>query len=265
MRITFCGTAAGIPTAERACSGIVVQQDGRTVMLDCGPGSIREALKAGIGPGMIEAILLSHLHFDHTVDLSSVLHFGRGGRLTLPRIFGPPGTAAVLAAATAFFATIPSPRPRNFAEAEEISDNRDCEIAGFAVASVETPHAPEVRAFARKLSAAGASIVYSGDTQPNPKAIVPLAEGANLLIHEAYSKEMTERAPLDIRERIVTDFARGHTEVREAASIARDAGVQRLILTHIVQREDPHELKEIAASVFKGEIIVAYDGLVLDV
>ena len=65
MRITLCGTGAGVNTALRANAGIVLQANERTIMLDCGGGSVREAVRAGIAIRSVEAVCLSHLHQDH--------------------------------------------------------------------------------------------------------------------------------------------------------------------------------------------------------
>ena len=60
-------------------------------------------------------------------------------------------------------------------------------------------------------------------------------------------------------------FGEVHSEVQDVATIARDAGVRRLVLTHLLSGEEPDELQAIAASIFKGEMVVAYDGMSFDV
>jgi ribonuclease BN (tRNA processing enzyme) len=263
MKLVFCGTAAGMPTATRACAGIALQHGGSTLMLDCGPCAMREALRAGIEPGAIDAVVLSHLHYDHTLDLGLFGHFSRSGRIRLPVIYGPPGTNDVVAGAGAFFDAVRSRRPATMPGSIEIEAGQGA-IAGFEVLSVETPHASDVRAFARRFTAGGVSVVYTGDTRANPEGLVPLADGASVLIHEAYSRTMIDRSPPDLRERLAGDFAASHCEVREAAAIARDAGAGLLVLTHILPYEDPDEMAALARGVFKGEVMVASDGLVLE-
>ena len=56
-----------------------------------------------------------------------------------------------------------------------------------------------------------------------------------------------------------------HSEVRDVASIARDAGVRRLVLTHLLSGEEPEELRAIAGTIFTSEIVVAYDGMSFEV
>ena len=89
MRITLCGTGAGVNTALRANAGIVLQANDRTVMLDCGGGSVREAVRAGITQRSIDAVCLSHLHQDHCCDLAVLLADCAFGRLIPPAVYGP--------------------------------------------------------------------------------------------------------------------------------------------------------------------------------
>ncbi len=98
-------------------------------------------------------------------------------------------------------------------------------------------------------------MVYTGDTRPTP-AVVQAAKGADLLIHEAtFSHEEADRAQHT-----------GHSTALQAAETARDAGVGRLVLTHIsarYSREAP-EMRDEATEVFP-DTEVARDGMVVDV
>jgi ribonuclease BN (tRNA processing enzyme) len=269
MRITFCGTGSGAFTAERASSGIIVQHNGRTVMLDCGPGSVRGAMQAGITPGQIKAVLISHLHLDHVLDLSALVFQQVFGGGSLPTVYGPVGIGAITGAAAGFVGATARPRPALLPAAIEFSGDDDREICGFKVRSAETPHAPSVIGNIRRLSQNGTAIVYTGDTQANPGTIVPLAEGADVLIHECYDGEDLSRyvatLPAERAERVYHAITSSHTEVMDAAAIARDAGARRLALTHIPSYADPARLRERAARVFSGEIVIAHDGLIMQV
>ena len=267
MQLAFCGTAAGAFTAERASSGYILRSDDGSIMLDCGPGSVRQALCLGIDLRTIDAVLISHLHEDHCLDLSSIAFqalYGRWERL--PLLLGPPGTQEVGSRLMAMHrpnAHLPA------LEVTEIGDVDEREVAGFVVLSRETPHAPEVQAFARRFTFGGRSMVFSGDTSPNPDLMSELAAGTDLLLHECFSAAGLERyAALKQPEaaaRVLQRIPLTHSEVGSVARIAADTGVPRLVLTHILPTEDEDDLRRIASQFYKGELTIARDGLTLEV
>lgn len=268
MRITFCGTGGGPFTAERASSGYVLQHDGRAVMLDCGPGSVRQAMRAGITPHDLDAVILSHLHLDHMLDISAVAfqshyHAWRPA----PLILGPPGSRDALAPFVAFGP--PNERELHFGEIIEVEGDDQREVAGFVVRSEETPHAPALKAFSRRLDVEGHSLVFSGDTAANPELMSRLAAGASVLLHECFSEAGLERyaagRPPELRERLFATFHRVHSPVEDVARIAQAAGAGRLVLTHLLPTEQPGELLQTAGAFYHGEVIVAHDGMMLDV
>ena len=280
MRITFCGTASGVFTGQRASSGLILQHESHMVMLDCGPGSLQGALRAGIKLHELEAVVLSHLHLDHVLDLAGLPFLNLVGAAPVPPVWGPPGTLGAVEATAAYLSALTAaaaapihnaPPPRRFAapQVTEISETDEREICGFVVRSNETPHAPGVIAAARRFAADHRVLVFSGDTQPNPGTLVPLSAQADVLVHECFSLEGLERAaaarPAANRDQLRRAFTSTHTEVRQAAAIARDAGVRRLVLTHLLPEEDPFALQVQASAIFAGEIYVGHDGLVLEV
>jgi len=267
MKLTLCGTAAGPFTAQRASSGYVLQSDGHAVMLDCGPGSVRNVLVAGIELRSIEAIFISHIHEDHCLDLAAFAVQAMYGRYErLPVVYGPPGIDDVARRLMTMHRSTAQLPPLEVVEVES-SDER--EVCGLLVCSEETPHAPDLRAFSRRFTAKGRSLVFSGDTAPNPGLMSALARDCDVLLHECFSRAGLERyAALgtpERQERILARLPKVHSDLREVAQIAEDAGAHRLVLTHILPTEVEADLAQEAASIYNGNLTIARDGLVLEI
>jgi ribonuclease Z len=263
MRLTLCGTCAGVITALRANAGIVLQANERTIMLDCGGGSVREAVRAGIAIRSIEAVCLSHLHQDHCIDLAVLLSDRAFGRITPPAVYGPLPVELFTRAAAFYVKT--TEHPENAMPAfHEVEDGEVRDLCGFSVRWAVMPHAPDLVAMATRYEVDGRSVVYSGDTRAAPEVMIPLADSADVLMHECFSNERMQRVIPTVSPEIAVrlgHFRDVHSEVRDVAAIARAAGVRRLVLTHLLSGEEPEELHDIAASIFGGEVVVAYDGI----
>jgi ribonuclease Z len=267
LRLVCCGTAAGPFTAERASSGYVLQHDGGSLMLDCGPGSVRQALKLGVELRALDAVVLSHLHEDHCLDLASIAFQAMYGRWErLPLVLGPTGTCEVATRLMTMHRPNAHQAPLSI---EETPDGEEREIAGFRILSRETPHAAEMQAFSRRFSAGGRTLVFSGDTRANPDLMSVLAAGADVLLHECYSRAALERyaAARDeaAAKRIMERLPTTHSEVGDVARIAAAAGVPRLVLTHLLPPEDETSLLVTAAQFYHGEIVIARDGMTLEI
>jgi ribonuclease BN (tRNA processing enzyme) len=268
MRLLCCGTGAGAFTAERASSGYILQADGHTIMLDCGGGALRNAMRFGITPGDIEAVFISHLHYDHIFDLGTMAFlFGYNRQWTVPPIYGPPGLRDILART----ATLDTPGRNTMALGEVIEvEGGDCSsIAGFEVWTEETPHAHGSKSFARRFAAEGKTVVFSGDTRANPELHSWLAKDTDLLLHECYSRPALERyalnRPPDMVQRILTVIPEAHCEINDTARVACAALARRLVLTHLLASEDPEALIKTASAGYDGPITVACDGLSIEV
>jgi ribonuclease BN (tRNA processing enzyme) len=267
MKLTLCGTAAGPFTAQRASSGYVLQSDGHSVILDCGPGSLRNALIAGIDLRGIEAIFISHIHEDHCLDLGAFALQAMYGRFErLPIVYGPPGIAGIAAHLMTMHRPTAQLPPL---EVIEIDSSDEREACGFVVCSEETPHAADLHAFARRFSSGGRSLVFSGDTAPNPELMTVLARDADLLLHESHSRAGLERyAALgtpERRERLLDRLPKTHSGLPEVARIAQEAGAKRLVLTHILPTEVEADMAREAAQLYTGDLTIARDGLVLEI
>ena len=300
MSIRLLGTSASRPTVERNVSSIAIHREGETIMFDCGEGTQRQMMRYGI-TFALEDIFFTHMHADHLLGVIGLLRtMALQGRTERLRLWGPRGTSRVLKRAESFgFERSTFPVEILEVEAGQRVERKGYAIAGFAVehrgsaslgyALVEEdrkgrfnpdlarelgiPEGPLWGQIHRGLSVTlddgrvieprtlvgdrrpGRTVVITGDTRPCA-ATIEAARGADLLVHEAtFGDEEAERA-----------VETGHSTAREAAQVARDAGVRRLLLTHFSARysRDASELGQEAKSVF-AETLIGKDGLELEV
>ncbi|MGQ0535069.1 MAG: MBL fold metallo-hydrolase [Methanobacteriota archaeon] len=232
MRLIPLGTAAGgVPRPGDAGSGYLVAGRRTKVLLDIGNGTLGN-LARHTDWHSIDAILLSHLHFDHLLDLQPFLLPRRTG----VRVIGPPGTRRTLAA---FFRLFSDHGGRLYRERALVTEHRrgasyrvgDFRVRFHRVRHTRPAWAIEVREGARRL-------VYSGDTERCP-ALVSAARRAALLLSEATWQTGAPPERLD-----------GHMTAADAATVARDAGAKRLLLTHIVNYLDRRRSQREAAAIF---------------
>ncbi len=276
MQVTFCGTGAGGSISRRRANASIHLAHGEArLLLDCGPGFLERMVEAGLNPDSVGSVVYSHLHFDHAmgiVDLFCRLLVRSGPPVT---VYGPRGSDAYIEAALGFARqNVTRPSMQEWLDGVRVELTRpgdEREIGPFAVRSLEVPHAPYLECLARRFELGGRSLVYSGDTRYAPDVLVPLADGADLLIHEAYTDRAIDRAAQQAgmseaaRERMRAAIAATHSQAEEAGCIARAAGVRRLVLTHLLSSETEQELLAAAGREFDGEISVAADGLAFEV
>lgn len=261
MRLTVIGCSGSYPGPDSPASCYLVEADheGRTwrVLLDLGSGAFG-TLQRYVDPLAVDAVFLSHLHPDHCFDLSGYYVMRRyhpDGRPPRIPVYGPKGTAERLATA---YGLPERPGMTGEFDFRMIDDGRvDPEPDGagrtdpgiavgpFRVTSTKVVH--PVDAYALKVSAGGASFVYSGDTGPCD-SLVRLAEGTDLLLAEASFVE-DEGNPDGL-----------HLTGRQAAAAAKQAGVRRLVLTHIPPWHDKQQVLAEAVPEYDGPVDLARTG-----
>ena len=270
VRLVFLGTSAGTPSRERNLPAVALVMDGRALLFDCGEGTQQQILRSSVRAGAIEAIFISHMHGDHLYGLPGLLStMSLHGRSEPLAVFGPERVAQYLRgvyeasyAHTSFDLTIHAvadgdviARDGYDVHARLLDHTAPC--LGYCVVEHDRPGTFDVQR-ARELGVPagplyrtlqkgsdvtldhgrvvrsasivgpprrGRRIAYCTDTRPC-RATIELARGAEILIHEAtYGDDLRAEAG-----------ERGHSTAAEAARIAAEAGVRRLILTHISPR-----------------------------
>jgi ribonuclease Z len=300
LSLRFLGTSAARPTVERNVTSVALVREGETLLFDCGEGTQRQIMRYGVG-FTIGEIFFTHYHTDHLVGLIGLTRtMALQGRTELLRLYGPPGAHKALRACIAFGGERLT-FPVEIAELEAgaaldreeytihaiAADHRGAIALGYALVEKtrlgrfnpelarsmgipegplwgrlhrgETIELPDGRRVDASMLVgaprAGRRVVISGDTRPTT-ALQTIAAQADLLVHEAtFGDDEAARA-----------VETGHSTAREAAQLARDAGVRRLLLTHFSARysRDPGDLVTQAQSVFSATV-AARDGLEIEV
>jgi ribonuclease BN (tRNA processing enzyme) len=247
MRLTVLGCAGTFPSPDSGCSGYLVEHDGFRLLLDAGNGAIG-ALQRHIGIFDLDAVLLSHLHADHCVDLVAYsyarrYHPQRPARLP---VYGPYGTQDRLC-------QVFDHRPDDgLAEVYDFhttgAGSRD--IGPFRIDLTPTAH--PIECYALRVSAGGRSLTYSADTGPTDN-LVEAARGTDLFLCESTWLEDSPRPP------------NLHLTAREAGEHAARAGVGRLTLVHTTAYLDQDAYVAQAARAYDGPLERATPGATYDV
>ncbi len=247
MKLTIVGCAGSYPNATGAASSYLVQHDGFTMVMDFGSGSLGP-MHNYVDPRRIDAVLLSHLHADHFLDMCSfyvVRRYHPSGLSPVIPVFGPADVAERLAMA---YGMDPNPGMADVFDARGFPAG-EFQVGPFTVTATRVNH--PVACYALRVSAAGRTLVFSGDTAPC-EALSAASQGADVALFEASFRDGDDNPP-DL-----------HMTAREAGTIAAEAGVGRLILTHLVAWHDNSgALAE--ASVFGGDVTLAVPGMSIEI
>ena len=195
MEIVFLGTGCPVVSSERYGPAQLVLSDGTAVLVDCGSGVTQRLVAAGTPGRDLDALLLTHLHSDHLVDLYQLIvsswHQGRDRPLP---IYGPPGTRRYVAGLMALWEPelkqriAHEKRPSTAAlevAVTEIAADEILDIGGLRVRVVPVDHQPVRHAFGFVFEGRGRKLALSGDTRHCP-ALIEAARGADLLVHEVF-------------------------------------------------------------------------------
>jgi ribonuclease BN (tRNA processing enzyme) len=262
VQITVLGKSPAWQDADGACSGYLVQGGGQTVLLDCGPGVFAK-LRRFVDYVDVDAVVISHLHADHILDLvpfASGLRYaprqqpvpvdGHPGTDSpaRPRMFAPPGAKEAFAGmssatgmtadhiALAFDVTVYDP-------ADTVT------IGALTVRFQPVPHF--IPANAVEFASGGTRFTFSADCRPNQE-LCDFAAGTDLLLVEA---------TLPRPER---DGERGHLTPGEAGEHGARAGAKRVVLTHFSDELDVDWARAEGARGFGAPVDAAHEGAIYE-
>lgn len=275
MRLTLLGTGCPSVSTRRHGAAQLAERGDTRLLIDCGSGVTQRLTEAGVRVAAVDALLITHLHSDHVVDLWQVLVSGwHQGRQRPLRVIAPPGFGRYVATIEAAWeperaqrlAFERRPNPDGFAFAvEEIEPHARLTIGDIEVEAVPVDHRPVEPAYGFVLRGGGAVAALSGDTRPCA-ALIEAARGCDLLVHEVFAHAAMPPVPGVRDPATISAVASYHTLSTDVGEVARAAGAGMLALTHIVPPDvDPALLLADARRQFAGPIVVGEDLLAIDV
>jgi len=291
--LTFLGTSASVPLAERNHPSLLVVVGGKRVLVDCGEGTQRQLLRSGAGFRRLERLLLTHGHFDHVLGIPGLLStLGLLQSTDVMTVNGGPRTLYIVAGMLAgLWGETGAPIPLELVPVmeDQIIDegdfaitcfpvrHRDTDSFGFSFESPARRHLQPDRLSAlgvpdgpiRRLLAEGTPVTLTDGTTVDPEDVLGPPEGSKKLVivgDTETSDGLAEHARdadalvieatfLDRDAAIARDY--GHLTAAEAAALAAMSGVKRLLLTHISGRYSAEDILAEAKKIFPMTRIAA--------
>ncbi|MHB8513207.1 MAG: MBL fold metallo-hydrolase [Actinomycetota bacterium] len=241
MKLTVLGSCGTYPVPGNGCSGYLLQAEGFNLWIDAGTGTL-SAMQQHVEINKVDAVVLSHMHADHFTDLYPFLYaleFGPWDTKSVP-VFSPRGGDELFGR---ILGDGKSEFPKVF-EWTAVAPGEEADIGPFRLRTFPAAHS--IENLTMRIEAGGSVLCYSGDTGPN-HALAPAAQNADLFLCESSWQD----GEAGIADRI-------HMTAREAGSVATEAGVGRLVLTHIWPHLDRSISIEQSSEEFDGVIEAAH-------
>ena len=253
MRLTVLGGSAACPNPGDASASYLIEQDDVRLVVDCGPGSV-PVLRRYTQLRDVDAVLISHLHSDHTIDLVpfryglKYIPNGRGAQVPL---WMPPGGIEFLDRLGDVFASGPEKAEPFFATeflVNEYDPSSSVDVGPFHVSFTPTTHF--IPCWAMRIECRGRTIVYLADTNYQ-EHLATFARDADLLVCEATMPPPPPGAPK----------SEGHVTGAEAGALASLSNAGHLLLTHMWQENGVGTTADRAREAFSGAITIARSGV----
>jgi len=262
------GTGSPLPDARRAGPSTLVRVGGQQLLVDCGRGVLMRLAGAGLpSPVGLSAVLLTHLHSDHTTDLNDVIT-SRWVMSPVPApltIVGPVGTATFVERTIAMLTDDIGYRIAHHDDLDvgpdvnvvEVADGLAWAAEGVRVLAAPTDHRPVHPTVGYRIEFENHVAALAGDTVPCD-GLDRLCAGADVYVQTVVRRSLVEAVPF----RRFQDILDYHSTTEDAGRTAAKAGVRTLVLTHCVPAPMPGSEGEYiadAAAHFAGEVLLPDD------
>jgi len=278
-QVVLLGTKGGpaIRPGTRMPTSILVQLDGQTILVDAGLGVSRGICDAGVALTDLDAIVITHLHSDHYLELGALFHTAWTAGLNRPiPVIGPQGLDRYWASFQQAMEFDISLRLRdegrpNFAPLADIQviEPGQMQLGPLTMDVLRNAHPPIEDSFALRLTGQDHCVVLSGDTAPIPE-MVEFAKDADLLVHEAMLSAGIDALCARVGngdDRLRHHLERSHSPADQVGRIATQAGVKRLALNHLVPCDDPDftetDWRAETCREWSGPLFIGTDGLTI--
>ncbi len=282
-RLVLLGTGGG-PSIKKAraqpSNALIIE--GRVYIIDAGNGVSRQMALANISPKDIQGVFITHNHSDHVADYGTLLLRAWQSGLQEPvHTFGPTPLEEMTSRYLEYMKwvieqrTVQRDRPhlKDLILAQNISNQEPIfEDGGLTVSATEVSHGTLRPAYAFRFQTPSWTVVFSGDTTRSDN-LCELARDADILVHEAINPDAVDsmvEQHYPGNDSFRRALIEGHTPVEEVGQLAEEAGVKKLVLTHLVPSGMPDfDRPEIwldgARKHFHGDIVVGEDLLEMEI
>jgi ribonuclease BN (tRNA processing enzyme) len=264
VRLTVLGKSPSWQDADGACSGYLVEEDGTTVLVDCGNGVFGK-LRKFRDYAEVDAVVISHLHADHFLDLVPysyaltyaprhqpvpVHHWPGTDNPPRPRLIAPRGAVDTFRRVVGAWGN--EDLIENAFRIEEYAPDDTPTVGPLTFRFQSVPHFTETFAIRVESTNGSGKLAYGADSRPSQE-LIDFVAGADLLLVEA-------TLPRPEREGI-----RGHLTPREAGEHAKAARVGRVVVTHLSDDLGREWAETEASAGFGGPVAVAHEGAVYEI
>lgn len=244
MRITIIGQWGAYPEVNSATTSFLIEEQGYNILIECGCG-VFSTLQRYLSPDELNALIVSHYHKDHVSDIGCLQYY-----FQVQNQLGNVNNTFPIYGHNNELDQFNSLSYKDYTKGIAINNENNIEVGPFKVSFCPTIH--PVFNLAMRLKVTNKVVVYTGDTEWC-EPLVDFSKNADILISEAnlYNDSLGKVS--------------GHLTGGQAGELANKALAKQLVLTHLPHYGKHELLLSQARDIFKGKIILASTGLILDV